>query len=710
MEQYIVKIADSLGLRNQQVGNTLELLEGGATVPFISRYRKEATGNLDELDIAAIRDRYQSLIEFEKRKAFILKSIEEQDKLSLDLQKKIDACTQISELEDLYLPYKPKRRTRATIAKEKGLAPLAKLIFEQSNINVEEVAAQYINAEKEVKSIEEAIAGAKDIVAEWINEDAEVRNSLRFLFAKAAVVTSKVVKSKKEEAAKYQDYFEFSELLHKIPSHRLLALRRGEKEGFLRINIAPAQEEAEDKVAAKVITKRSKVAAVLRECCEDAYKRLIKPSLELEFSADAKQKADEQAISVFADNLRELLLASPLGQKRILALDPGFRTGCKITVLNEEGKLLYDTAIYPHPPQNQERQAGEVIRHLVLKYAVEAIAIGNGTAGRESERFIKKLGLAQEVMVVMVNEAGASVYSASEVARKEFPDKDVTVRGSVSIGRRLADPLAELVKINPQSIGVGQYQHDVDQTALKKSLDEVVMSCVNAVGVNLNTASAELLSYVSGLGPVLAQNIVNYRNENGAFGSRAQLKKVPRLGEKAFEQSAGFLRIQGAKNPLDASAVHPERYAIVKEMAQDVNCDLKTLVLQAEKRKAVNLQKYVNDEVGLPTLKDILAELEKPGRDPRAEFEVFSFAEGVEEISDLREGMELNGIVTNVTKFGAFVDIGVHQDGLVHISQIADRFVKDPSDVVKVTQKVRVKVMEVEVARKRIGLSMKGLN
>lgn len=705
--KYIQQIATDLNIRTTQVTATLELLEAGGTVPFIARYRKEKTGELDEVQIASIRDLSAAFEELEKRRAYILKSIKEQEKLTPELEKKINAATTLTELEDIYLPYKPKRKTKATVAKDKGLEPLAKWLFEQSSNNVDTEAEKFLSEEKEVKSTEEALQGARDIIAEWVSEDAEARQKLRNVFEKSAIVKTKVLKGKETEGEKYKDYFEWEEPLAKTPSHRLLAMRRGEKEMILSMDISPEKEVAIERLERQFVKGNNAAAQQVQTAIEDSYKRLLKPSLETEFRLTSKKKADLDAIRVFTDNLRELLLASPLGQKAILALDPGFRTGCKVVCLNQQGKLLHNAAIYPHEPQRQTAAAEATIKQLVSEYQIEAIAIGNGTASRETEAFVNKIKFDRPVQVVMVNESGASIYSASEIARDEFPDHDITVRGAVSIGRRLADPLAELVKLDPKSIGVGQYQHDVDQTALKNALDDVVMSCVNAVGVDVNTASKQLLTYVSGLGPTLAENIVNYRNENGPFQTRKEILKVPRMGEKVFEQAAGFLRIRDGKNPLDASAVHPERYKLVEQMAKDLQSDLKTIIGKSDIKSKIDLKKYVNDEVGLPTLQDILEELVKPGRDPRKEFEAFTFDDSVHEISDLREGMTLPGIITNVTNFGAFVDIGVHQDGLVHISEISNTFVKDPNEVVKVSQKVQVRVTGVDVARKRISLSMK---
>lgn len=701
------KIASELGVQLKQVQNVVKLLEEGSTIPFIARYRKEMTEGLDEVQIEKIRDRNEQLIELEKRREAILKSISEQNKLTPELEKQIKEAQTMSRLEDIYLPYKPKRKTRATVAKEKGLEPLGLLLLEQTNVDVFKEAEKFIDAEKGVTSVDEALAGARDIVAEIISEDANLRGQLREFTFKTAILSSKVIKGKEQEAAKYKDYFEWSEPLKSAPSHRLLAMRRGEKELFLHLDIAPSEEEAEMIIQKNYLKGRGESAAQIKQAILDSYRRLLKPSLETESRLNSKLSADEEAIRVFRENLRELLLAAPLGQKNILAIDPGFRTGCKVVCLDRQGRFLVYETIFPHSSAAQLEQAKYTLAELVKKYEVEAIAIGNGTASRETEEFVNKVDLTTKPTVVMVNESGASIYSASEVAREEFPDKDVTVRGAISIGRRLLDPLAELVKIDPKSIGVGQYQHDVDQNKLKQSLDDEVISCVNSVGVELNTASKQLLSYVSGLGPSLAQNIVDYRTANGGFSSREQLKKVPRLGDKAFEQAAGFLRIRSASNPLDASAVHPESYHIVEKMAKDAGCQVADLMTNTELRKKIAPQKYVTDKVGLPTIQDILQELSKPGRDPRQQFEAFQFASGVEKVEDLKVGMELPGIVTNVANFGAFVDIGVHQDGLVHVSQISDTFITDPRNAVKVGQKVKVKVLEVDLQRKRISLTMK---
>ncbi|MCU4165985.1 Tex family protein [Carboxylicivirga caseinilyticus] len=701
-------ISKELNLATRGVTNVLSLLDEGATIPFISRYRKEMTGSMDEVQVGSVKERYEKLQEIEKRKETILKSMEEQGVLTEELKAKIKATYNLTELEDIYLPYKPKRKTRAVMAREKGLEPLAKIIMKQHERDVEGRAAAFVKAD--VPTVEDALQGARDIIAEWINEHKVGREIVRSVFEKEAVISSKVVKGKEEEAAKYKDYFEWSEPLKKCPSHRYLAMRRGEKEGYLKLTIAPDAENAMERLDRYFVKSDTDSAAQVQDAVTDAYKRLLAPSIETEFSNLFKEKSDDEAIKVFADNLRQLLLASPLGQKRVLALDPGYRTGCKVVCLDQYGDLLENATIYPHPPQNEYQKSKDLILKLADKHKIEAIAIGNGTASRETEAFAKGLNFTQKVDVFVVSEDGASVYSAGKVAREEFPDYDVTVRGAVSIGRRLMDPLAELVKIDPKSIGVGQYQHDVDQSQLKKSLDTVVESCVNSVGVNLNTASKHLLTYVSGLGPQLAQNIVDYRSANGAFDSRDELKKVPRLGAKAFEQSAGFLRIASTKNPLDNTAVHPESYPLVKAMAKDLNCEVADLIKDKTLRSKIDLKRYANDKVGLPTLNDIMQELDKPGRDPRAAIKAFSFAEGIYSIDDLHEGMELPGLVTNITKFGAFVDVGVKQDGLVHISQLSNQYVSDPSQVVKLQQQVKVRVLEVDRQRKRIQLSMKGLN
>ncbi|MAN87818.1 MAG: RNA-binding transcriptional accessory protein [Algoriphagus sp.] len=706
---YEIKIASELNIKSHQVKATMDLLDEGGTVPFISRYRKEATGSLDEVQVAAVRDRLQQLRDLDKRREAVLKSIEEQGKLSPELKKAVENAETMAKLEDIYLPYKPKRRTKATIAREKGLEPLAERIFEQESIDLEEEASQYINEEKEVKSVEEALQGARDIIAEWINEKADLREKMRKLFLEEGNFTSKVIPGKEAEAVKYKDYFDWTEPIKTAPSHRVLAMRRGEKELFLMLDSCPVEQDALALIERVVIDSQKSNESVeqVKLAIKDCYKRLLKPSMETEVRLLTKKKADEEAIRVFAENLKQMLLGAPLGEKSVMAIDPGFRTGCKLVCLGPQGQFLHYESIFPHEPQKRTSEAGMTVKGLVDKFSIQAIAIGNGTAGRETEAFVKSLGLPKSVVVTMVNEAGASIYSASEVAREEFPDLDLTVRGAVSIGRRLMDPLAELVKIDPKSIGVGQYQHDVDQNALKNALDDTVMSAVNGVGVEVNTASKQLLTYVSGLGPVLAQNIIEFRNQNGPFKSRSQLLKVPRLGEKAFEQAAGFLRISQAKNPLDASAVHPERYALVESMAKDLGASIDDLVKSEDLRNRINLKNYVSEQVGLPTLQDILDELAKPGRDPRESFEVFQFEEGVNSMEDLRVGMKLPGVVTNITAFGAFVDVGVHQDGLVHLSHLADRFVKDPNEIVHVNQKVEVTVLEVDIPRKRIGLSMK---
>ncbi|MCZ2482009.1 RNA-binding transcriptional accessory protein [Aquirufa nivalisilvae] len=700
------KIAASLQLSENAVRKTIALLEEGATIPFIARYRKEMTGSLDEVQIRDIRDAMELSIELEKRREAILKSLKELDKLSPDLERAVRAAETLAKLEDLYLPYKPKRKTRAMAAREKGLQELANALFQQRNLSPEDLAEKFLDEEKGVLSLDIALAGARDILAEEMMEKAEAREDARQLFARKTQVKSKVSKGKQEAGIKYKDYFDWSESLAQAPSHRVLALFRGENEGVLTLALEGPDNDVLDRLERRFLTGRNACADQVELAIQDGYKRLLQPAMETEMRAEAKKRADEEAIRVFAENVRQLLLAAPLGQKRILSLDPGFRTGCKLVYLDEQGNLIENTTIYPHTGPGQAQEAEQTLRSWVKKYQIEAIAIGNGTAGRESESFVKNLRL-DGISIIMVNESGASIYSASEVAREEFPDKDITVRGAVSIGRRLMDPLAELVKIDPKSIGVGQYQHDVDQKKLQASLDDTVISCVNSVGVELNTASKQILSYISGLGPQLAQNIIDYRQKNGPFLRRSDLKKVPRLGEKAFEQAAAFLRIRKASNPLDASAVHPERYPIVEQMAKDLQCKVADLLQNEALRKQIQISRYVSTEVGIPTLTDIVQELAKPGRDPREQFEAFEFTEGVNSIKDLRVGMKLAGIVTNITNFGAFVDIGVHQDGLVHVSQLADKFVKDPNEVVKVQQKVLVTVTEVDEARKRIALSMK---
>jgi protein Tex len=682
-------------------------MAGGATIPFIARYRKEMTGELDEVMLAAIRDRNEQLTEIEKRRAFILTSVTEQGKMTQELEQQINEATTLTELEDIYLPFKVKRKTRATIAREKGLEPLAKMLMMQLPIDPEKKAEAFVDDEKSVHSVEEALAGARDIIAEWVNENKTSRERVRNLFAREAVITSKPVKGRELEGIHYQNYYETRESILKAPSHRILAMFRGEEEGFLRLSVEPDEEKAIGILDRIFIKADNDAGAQVQIAIKDSYKRLLQPSMETEMRQLAKQKADDEAIKVFAGNLRQLLLAAPLGQKTLLAIDPGFRTGCKVVCLDRQGRLLHNETIYPHPPQNEVGPAVSKIRNLVQAYGIEAVAIGNGTAGRETENFIRKIPFDRPLISIMVNESGASVYSASSVAREEFPDYDITVRGAVSIGRRLMDPLAELVKIDPKSIGVGQYQHDVNQPALQRSLEDTVISCVNLVGVELNTASKQILSYVSGVGPVLAQNIVEYRNQNGEFKSRSQLLKVKRFGDKAFEQAAGFLRIREAEHPLDRSAVHPESYPIVSRMAKKLNCTIEELIENEELRKQIEPRDFVTETAGLPTISDILRELAKPGLDPREQFDLFEFDKSINSIEDLRPGMILNGIVTNITAFGAFVDIGVHQDGLVHVSQMANRFIKDPNEIVKLTQKVRVKVMDVDVQRKRIGLSMK---
>lgn len=711
MEQFSQMIATALKLPVHRVENTLKLLQGGATIPFISRYRKEATGGLDEVQIGDIHTRYEKLCELAKRKETVLSTIEEQGKLTDTLRERISNCWDATELEDIYLPFKPKRKTRAEAARQKGLEPLAMLLLMQRENNLSARVRQFVKGD--VKDEEDALKGARDIIAEQVNEDERARNLIRNQFNRQAMITSKVVKGKeKEEAAlKYRDYFDFSEPLKKCTSHRLLAIRRGEAEGILKVSITPDDESVcTERLERQYVHGNGECSAQVAEAVNDAYKRLLKPAIETEFSALSKEKADEEAIRVFAENLRQLLLAPPLGQKRTMGIDPGYRTGCKVVCLDAQGTLLHNEAIYPHPPKSETALAGRKLVKLVEQYKIEAIAIGNGTASRETERFVTSQRYDREVQVFVVSEDGASIYSASKIARDEFPEYDVTVRGAVSIGRRLMDPLAELVKIDAKSIGVGQYQHDVDQSKLKASLDQTVESCVNLVGVNVNTASKHLLTYVSGLGPTLAQNIVDYRTENGAFHSRKELLKVPRMGAKAFEQCAGFLRIPQADNPLDNSAVHPESYAIVEKMAKDLKSSVADLIKNKELRSQIDIKNYVTDTVGLPTLTDILQELDKPGRDPRQKIQVFEFDKNVQTIDDLREGMELPGIINNITNFGCFVDIGVKENGLVHISQLADKFVSDPTTVVSMHQHVRVRVLSIDHERKRIQLTMKGLN
>ena len=728
---YARLIATALNLQERAVANTLALLEEGCTIPFISRYRKERTGGLDEVQIAAISDRFDKLQEIQKRKETVIKTITDLGKLTPELQKRIDDCWDATELEDIYLPYKPKRRTRAQVAREQGLEPLAQLLLLQRERDPERAAARFLKGD--IKDVESALKGAQDIIAETVSEDERSRQQLRNAFTRQAIISSKVVKAKADtdEANKFSDYFDWQEPLKRCSSHRLLAMRRGESEGILRISISPDDEEAVERLKRHYVYGNTSCGKLVAEAVEDGYKRLLKPAIETEFAAMSKDRADEEAIRVFAENLRQLLLGAPLGQKRVMGIDPGFRTGCKVVCLDAQGNLLHHDAIFPHPPVNKRTESAIAIQKMIQKYKIEAISIGNGTASRETNTFIKDVLAGrydipssprmpsspsqpsqpslEPPQVFVVSEDGASVYSASKIARDEFPDEDVTVRGAVSIGRRLMDPLAELVKIDPKSIGVGQYQHDVDQTQLKHSLDQTVESCVNLVGVNLNTASQHLLMYVSGLGPTLAKNIVDYRRENGAFTSRAQLKKVPRLGPSAFQQCAGFLRIPDAKNPLDNSAVHPESYAVVEQMAKDQGCTVADLINDKEKREAIDIKRYVTSEIGIPTLTDIMQELEKPGRDPRAQIEEFEFDKNVSTVEDLVEGMILPGIVTNITNFGAFVDIGVHQDGLIHISQMANRRIAHPTDVVKLHQHLRVRVIEIDRRRNRISLSLKGI-
>jgi len=706
--EHVTKIASELTLRPQQVSATAELLEGGATIPFIARYRKEVTGSLDEVAVTAIRDRLNQLKELDDRRFSIIKSLEERELLTDELKEQIMQTETMAVLEDIYLPYRPKRRTRATIAREKGLEPLAEMIFSQeAAVDPAIEAEDFVDQSKGVESIEDALVGARDIIAEWVSEDQTARAEMRRLFSSEGLFQTKVLKDKEEEGRKYEDYFDGSESVAKAPSHRILAMRRGANEGFLRLQITAPEEQSLQILERLFVKGRSACSVQVEEAVNDSYKRLLSPSMETEILAATKLRADEEAIKVFAENLRELLLAPPLGEKNVLAIDPGFRTGCKVVCLDKQGGLKHSDVIFPHQGEKLAASDATKTASLCERYDIEAIAIGNGTASRETEAFIRSIKFDRDIPVIMVNESGASIYSASKVAREEFPNEDVTVRGAVSIGRRLMDPLAELVKIDPKSIGVGQYQHDVDQSMLKQGLDDVVISCVNSVGVEVNTASKQLLTYVSGLGPQLAQNIIDYRSENGPFESRQQLKKVHRLGAKAFEQAAGFLRIRDASNPLDSSAVHPESYHVVDAMTKDAGCSVANLMKDNSLRAQINLQDYVSDTVGLPTLNDIMQELAKPGRDPRKQFEIFSFAENVNKIEDLQVGMKLPGIVTNVTNFGAFVDIGVHQDGLVHISNMSHKFVKNPADIVKVHQKVQVSVLDIDLNKKRISLSMK---
>ncbi len=706
-DKNITLVARKLGLHEWQVENTIRLMDDGATIPFISRYRKEMTGSLDEVQLMHIKEEYVRLKELDARRESVIKSIEEQEKMTPELQNKIESALTMAELEDIYLPFRPKRRTRATIAREKGLEPLASIIMEQKEKDPRQKAEEFLN--DDVKTVDDALAGASDIIAEWISEDEKARRQLRHLFEKDAVIFSKVIKGKESEGIKFSDYYDWSEPLRKCPSHRLLAMRRGEDEGFLRLTIEPDEKNALDILNSIFVKGANDSSALVGEALKDSWKRLLASSMETEFRNISKEKADEEAILVFADNLKQLLLASPLGEKNVLAIDPGYRTGCKIVCLDRQGNLLHNETIYPHPPQNETAISIKKILSLVNAYKIETIAIGNGTASRETEDFIKWVKFDKDIQVFVVSEAGASIYSASKVARDEFPDYDVTVRGAVSIGRRLMDPLAELVKIDPKSIGVGQYQHDVDQQKLQGTLDEVVASCVNAVGVEVNTASMHLLTYVSGLGPQLAQNIVDFRSEKGPFRSRRELMQVKRMGAKAFEQSAGFLRIRNAENPLDSSAVHPESYHVVEKMSKDISCEVRELMTNESKRKEIKLEKYITPSTGLPTLKDIMEELAKPGRDPRSKIKEFSFAD-IRTMEDLTPGMIVPGIVTNVTKFGAFVDIGIKQDGLVHISNMSNTYVSDPSKVVKLHQHVMVKVLDVDIERKRIQLSMKGID
>ena len=707
MELFHKMISGLSGISEKQISSTLHLLGEGATIPFISRYRKEATGGLDEVQIEQIKEQHDKLCDIAKRKETILGTITEQGKLTAELKKRINDTWNPTELEDIYLPYKPKRKTRAEAARQKGLEPLATLLLLQRENNLSARAASFVKGE--VKDVEDALKGARDIIAEQVNEDERARNAVRNQFSRQAEINAKVVKGKEEEAAKYRDYFDFSEPLKRCTSHRLLAIRRAEAEGLLKVSITPDDEACIERLERQFVRGNNECSEQVSEAAIDAYKRLLKPSIETEFAAQSKEKADDEAIRVFTENLRQLLLAAPLGQKRVLAIDPGFRTGCKVVCLDAQGNLLHNENIYPHPPVGKTGEAASKLRKMVEAYQIEAISIGNGTASRETEDFINQQTFDRQIPVFVVSEQGASIYSASKIARDEFPDYDVTVRGAVSIGRRLMDPLAELVKIDPKSIGVGQYQHDVDQTKLKKALDQTVENCVNLVGVNLNTASSHLLTYISGLGPQLAQNIVNYRAENGAFNSRKELMKVPRMGAKAFEQCAGFLRIPGAKNPLDNTAVHPESYHIVEQMAKDLKCTVNELIADKELRRKINISNYVNPIVGLPTLQDIMQELEKPGRDPRKTIKVFEFDKNVRTIADLREGMILPGIVGNITNFGAFVDIGIKENGLVHLSQLAERYISDPTEIVSIHQHVMVRVMNVDTDRKRIQLSMIGV-
>ena len=708
MDIFIGLIAKQVQITEHQVKNTVKLLSEGATIPFISRYRKELTAGLDEVQIGDIAELHLKLTELAKRKETILKTIEEQGKLTPELKQQIEQTWESTVLEDLYLPYKPKRRTRGQMAVEKGLEPLAKLISEQTCKDVNAQAERFLN--DKVIDVKDALAGARDIIAEWINEDSYARNSIRAIFTREAIISSKLVKGKESDGDKFRDYFSAEEPLRRISSHRLLAMRRGESEGVLKVDISAPEENCLERLYKIFVTATNEASEQVKMAVADSYKRLLKPSIETEFAAISKEQADKEAIGIFVENLRQLLLSSPLGQKRVLSLDPGFRTGCKVVCLDAQGNLLHNETIYPHPPKNETALSMKKISHLVEQHDIQAIAIGNGTAGRETEQFIQSIRFNRQVQVFVVSENGASIYSASKIAREEFPEYDVTVRGAVSLGRRLMDPLAELVKLDPKSIGVGQYQYDVDQNGLKRALDQTVENCVNKVGVNVNTASKYLLTYVSGIGPQLAQNVVDYRSENGPFQSRKALLKVPKMGAKSFEQSAGFMRVDNAKNPLDNSAVHPESYPIVEQMAKDLNCTVSDILTDATLRQQIKLENYVTATVGLPTLTDILTELGKPGRDPRTEIQEFSFDPTIKTITDVKAGQILPGIITNVTKFGAFVDIGVHENGLVHISNMADRFVSDPTEIVSLHQHVQVKVIEVDLERKRIQLSMKGLN
>ena len=697
-------IAERSGITERQVSQVLNLLNDGATIPFISRYRKEATGGLNEVEIEAIKNLYEKLQETAKRKETIKTTIDEQGKLTTELEKRIDETWEATVLEDIYLPYKPKRKTRAEVARQRGLEPLANILLLQREAHPEQKATAFVKGD--IKNVDEALKGARDIIAEQISEDERARNSVRYSFSRQGTFTCKVIKGKEEEGAKYRDYFNFTESLKRCSSHRLLAMRRGEAEGLLKVSIVPNDDLCNERLERQFIHGRNECSLQVAEAVNDAYKRLLKPSIENEFAQMSKEQADDEAIKVFAENLKQLLLASPLGQKRVMGIDPGFRTGCKVVCLDAQGNLLHNENIYPHPPVNKEKEAFTKIANMVETYKIEAVAIGNGTASRETEDFMKRMKLNRDVQIFVVSEQGASIYSASKIARDEFPEYDVTVRGAVSIARRLMDPLAELVKIDPKSIGVGQYQHDVDQSKLKKTLDQTVENCVNLVGVNLNTASSHLLTYISGLGPQLAQNIVNYRTENGAFTSRKELMKVPRMGNKAFEQCAGFLRIPGGKHPLDNTAVHPESYHIVEQIAKDLNCSIEELIRKKEIRQRIELKRYLSEKVGMPTLQDILQELEKPGRDPRGPIKVFEFDKNVRTMDDLREGMELPGIVSNITNFGAFVEIGIKENGLIHLSQMADRYISDPNEVVSIHQHVRVRVLSIDRERKRIGLKL----